>query len=173
MPKEVDFPQRGRGQTPVTVDTPLTTKQRAFVRELAKGESVKTAAVRAGYSHGESGYRVVEQPNIRRALDIEKKKFEESAGMTRKKVMDGLLEGIEMAKLMAEPGAIISGWREIGKMCGYYEPVQKKIDLNITGNVVFERLNRLSDQDLLKLIAQEGGNLLEQEIHDDDSDEDE
>ena len=47
---------------------------------------------------------------------------------------------------------MIAGWREVRKMCGYYEPVKKQIDVNITGNVVMERLNRLSDADLLKLI---------------------
>ena len=73
--------------------------------------------------------------------------------MTRKRVMEGLLEGVEMAKLMAEPSAMIAGWREIGKMCGYYEPVTKRIDLNVTGNVTMQRLERLSDAELLKLIT--------------------
>jgi phage terminase small subunit len=69
-----------------------------------------------------------------------------------------------MAKIQADPTAMIAGWREVGKMCGYYEPVKKQIDVNITGNVVMERLNRLSDSELLKLIEQQTTNALEGEF---------
>ena len=44
--------------------------------------------------------------------------------MTRKKVMDMLLESYDMAKLMAEPASMVSAAREIEKMCGYYAPVE-------------------------------------------------
>ena len=46
-------------------------------------------------------------PNILRLYNEEKRKYEEASQMTRKKVMDGLLEGIEMAKLIAEPATVI------------------------------------------------------------------
>ena len=84
--------------------------------------------------------------------------------MTRQRVMEGLLEAVEMAKIQADPTAMIAGWREVGKMCGYYEPVKKQIDVNITGNVVMERLNRLSDADLLKLIEDQTTSALEGEF---------
>jgi hypothetical protein len=70
----------------------------------------------------------------------------------------------EMAKVQADPTAMIAGLREVGKMCGYYEPVKKQIDVNITGNVVMERLNRLSDADLLKLIEDQTASTLEGEF---------
>lgn len=59
-------------------------------------------------------------------------------------------------------------------MCGYYEPVKKQIDVNITGNVVMQRLNKLSDAELLKLIETETANALEGEFTEvlgDDEDE--
>jgi phage terminase small subunit len=132
---------------------PLTDKQKLLVKLIASGESISSATERAGYVNSPTyGYRLIKQPNARLMLDAEKAKYEASVQMTRKKVMDGLLEGVEMAKLAGEPASMIAGWREIGKMCGYYEPVTRKVDITVNGNVVMERLNRMSDADLLKMI---------------------
>jgi hypothetical protein len=49
---------------------------------------------------------------------------------------------------------MVSAAREIGKMCGYYEPVKIKHEVSIEGKVVVERLNNMSDQDLLAFIAE-------------------
>lgn len=154
------------GAEQIDVDKPLTDKQRAFVKHWASGESINSAMIRAGFDENSItyGWRLARQPNVLALYHEEKRKYEEAAGMTRKKVMEGLIEAVEMAKLMAEPATMVAGWREIGKMCGYYEPVKKKIDINVTGNVAFQRLNKLSDADLLRII--------QQEITDDDDDGD-
>ena len=133
---------------------PLTEKQRLFVKNWAAGDTPHNAAIRAGYSEGGAtlAYRLIRMPNILRLYEEEKRLYEDSAQMTRKRVMEGLLEGVEMAKLMAEPASVIAGWREIGKMCGYYEVVRKKVDINVTGNVVMQRMERMTDADLMKLI---------------------
>lgn len=142
----------------VPVDKPLTDQQKAFVRAWAQGESIPTALMRAGYSVKDNsiGYRMAKMPNILALYNKEKLAYEEASQMTRKRVMDGLLEAVEMAKLMSEPASMVSGWREIGKMCGYYEPKKVTVDVNVTGNIVHERLNRLSDADLLKIIQEQG-----------------
>jgi phage terminase small subunit len=135
---------------------PLTQMQKLAIKYLAEGESVVSAALRAGYNDkGTAVYALIKRPEVRAMLDAEKAKYEEAAGMTRKKVMDGLLEAVEMAKLLAEPASMIAGWREIGKMCGYYEPVQKRVDITVNGSVVLDRMNKLSDAELLRLIQQE------------------
>lgn len=148
----------------VDPDKPLTEKQVLFAKFYAQGDSVPNAMARAGYSTAQYslGYRMIKMPNVIRVIDAERQKFEEANQMTRKKVMEGLLEGIEMAKLMAEPASMISGWREIGKMCGYYEPRKVQVDVNVAGNVIHQRINSLSDAELLKIIQGQGaGTLLE------------
>ena len=141
----------------VPVDKPLTTQQRLFVQHWAKGETIPNAMARAGYNDQPSyGYRMAKMPNILALYNEEKAKYEEAAQMTRQRVMDGLLEAVEMAKLMAEPATMVSGWREIGKMCGYFT-VQHKVDVSVSGSVVHQRLNQLSDAELLKII--QGGGL--------------
>lgn len=155
-------------------DRPLTTKMKDFVKYWAQGETILSAAVRAGYTdNGTYAYRLAKDPAILKIYHAEKEAYAQAVGMTRQRVMEGLLEAVEMAKIQADPTAMIAGWREVGKMCGYYEPVKKQIDVNITGNVVMERLNRLSDADLLKLIEQQTTDALEGEFAEVDDAEDE
>ena len=136
----------------VSPDKPLTEQQLAFAKGWAAGESITTAAHRAGYADDRVGYRMAVMPNILRVYHAEKVRYEEASQMTRKRVMDGLLEAVDMAKLLAEPASMVSGWREIGKMCGYYEPVKRTLDINIKGDVTVRQLNGMSDAELLKLI---------------------
>lgn len=134
-------------------DKPLTEKQLIFVRAWASGESIKTASARAEYNDGAVfAYRMVKMPNVLKAYRIEKQKYEEAGQMTRKRVMDGLLEAVEMAKLLSEPATMVSGWREVGKMCGYYEPVKHELNVNVTADVTVRQLNGMTDAELLKLI---------------------
>ncbi len=146
-------------------DRPLTSKMKEFVKLWAQGETILSAAIRAGYNDGGTyAYRLAKDPAILKIYHREKEAYAAAVGMTRQKVMEGLLEAVEMAKIQADPTAMIAGWREVGKMCGYYEPQKKQIDVNITGNVVMERLNRLSDSELLKLIGEQTTNALEGEF---------
>lgn len=152
----------------VPVDRPLTEMQRRLVVALAEGNNLTSASVRAEYSTPSAAKLALAQPNVKAALAREREKYAEASNMTRKKVMDGFLEAIDMAKLMAEPATMVSGWREIAKMCGYMEPVKRQIDVNITGNLALERINQLSDAELLKLITQDVVTQVEAIAHDED-----
>lgn len=139
----------------VSVDKPLTTQQRAFVKFWAEGDSIPNAMHRAGYNDQPSyGYRMAKMPNILALYNEEKRLYEEAAQMTRKKVMDMLLESYDMAKLMSEPASMVSAAREVGKMCGYYEPVKTQVNVTVNGQVSIDRMSRLSDDELLKIIEQ-------------------
>jgi hypothetical protein len=134
----------------------LTEKAKAFVRYWAAGESVPAASAKAGYGDGATyAYKLTAHPTVIRLYNEEKAKYEAAAQMTRKKVMDGLLDGIDMCKLAGDGPGVIQGWTRVGQMCGYFEPVKRRIDVNVTGNVLMGKLNALSDADLLKVI-QEG-----------------
>lgn len=139
----------------VSPDKPLTEKQKLFVQNWAKGDSVNNAALRAGFASPGMAYRLVHMPNVLRLKAQYEKKYEEESQMTRKKVMDGFLEAIEMAKLMSEPATMVSGWREIAKMCGYMAPVEHKVKVDVTGNVTMQQLTQLSDAELLEVIQKD------------------
>ena len=138
----------------IDVDKPLTDKQKAFVKFWAQGESITSASVKAGYNDSASiAYRMVRMPNVLALKAQYEAQYQEEAQMTRKRVMDGMLESIDMARLMSEPSSMIAGWREIGKICGFYAPVEHKVKVDVTGNIVLDKLNSMSDAELLKIIS--------------------
>lgn len=135
-------------------DKPLTEKQRLFVQYWAEGESISAASRRAGYNDGAAiAYRMVKMPNILKLKAEISAKYEEAAQISRKTVMDMHLEAFEMAKLMAEPATMVSAARELGKMAGYYAPVEHKVKIDVTGNIIVDKLNSMSDAELLKIIS--------------------
>lgn len=138
----------------VSVDKPLTAQQKLFTKCWAEGDSIPNALARAGYSVADNslGYRMAKMPNILALKAKYAKEYEDSVAMTKKKVMDMHLEAFEMAKLMAEPATMVSAAREVGKLCGYYEPQRVTVDINVNQNGTLDRMNRLSDAELLKFI---------------------
>lgn len=138
------------GAVKIHEDKPLTDQQLLFVRLWASGETVTTASARAGYSdHATYAYRMIKMPNILKIYRQEKALYEEAAQMTRQRVMDGLLDAVDTAKLLGEPSSMVAGWKTIAQMCGYMAPVKTQIDVNVRG---MGKLNQLSDAELLKII---------------------
>lgn len=153
------------GRSENNPNRPLTEKQRLFVKEWASGETILTASYRAGYADsGTMAYRMAKDPAIQKLYNEEKALYAASIQITRKQVMEGLIEAKDMAKLLGEPSTMVAAWREIGKMAGFYEPVRKKIDISITGDVTVKRLERMGDAELLKLIKGEVEDVVFEEL---------
>lgn len=134
---------------------PLTDKAKLFVKFWAEGESIQSAAIRAGYGDGASyAYRLVHFPQAKALYAQEKALYEQAAQMTRKKVMDMFIESYDMAKMCAEPSSMVAATREVAKMCGYYEPQKIKIEHSMADGVA--RMDRLSDEELLEVIRNGG-----------------
>jgi phage terminase small subunit len=125
-----------------------------MARYVAEGQPIQIAAKLAGYNPDSGGmiYGRAARPDFIEYVKVLQKQNERVSDMTRKRVMNGLLEAIEQAKLLSEPMTQVAGWREIAKMCGYYAPELKKIDINISTQRVMTQLETLSDADLLKMI---------------------
>lgn len=139
----------------VSPDKPLTEKQKLYALARARGESVPNAMAAAGYNEQVSyGYRMDKMPNVQRLIQQEQALYAEAAQIDRKKVIDMQLEAYEMAKTMAEPATMVAAAREIGKICGLYEP--RKVEVSINGSVQHEihRMESMSDAELLAFLAQ-------------------
>lgn len=131
----------------------LTDKQKVFVDGVVRGLTQTMAARLAGYSNPYTeGSRMIRKPAVIEAVQRMHYKHEKASQMSRKKVMDGMLEAIEMAKMQSEPGVMVNGWREIGRMCGYYAAEKKVIDINISAKRAVDKLEMLSDAELLEMI---------------------
>lgn len=131
----------------------LSERQIKFVEYYVDHRMSQTAAARlAGFSHpAETGHKLVRMPKIQKAIAERKKEYAVASQMTKKKVIDGFLEAIDMARIKGDPMSMISGWREIGKMCGFYEPSKTQIEISMNGQLLLHKLNTMSDEELLKL----------------------
>lgn len=139
----------------VSPDHPLTELERRLVKEIADGNSVITSAIRAGYENTPSLkkniYDVTAKPNVAREITRLREAVNKSRQFTREKAFDMLQEAFDMGKLMAEPMAMVGAAREMIKMAGYNAPI--KVDLNVSGAVQIEQMNRLSDSQLLEIMS--------------------
>lgn len=133
-------------------DRPLTDKQRMFCRYWAQGETPRTAAIMAGYSETSAaiGWQLSKDPAILKIYLAEKKEYEAAKGHTKARVMEMLQEAYDCAKLICEPSTMVAAARELGKMAGHYEP-ERHLHIHAGGKLL-DRLNTLSDDELLKLI---------------------
>lgn len=91
---------------------------------------------------------------MREAIEKERLAYAEESKITKRKVMEMHMEAFEMAKLMSEPSTMVSAAREMGKLCGYYEPKKVDVSLNVSGQI--ERMDKLTDAQLLEIINKGG-----------------
>jgi len=145
----------------------LTEQESVFVKCIADDGMSNVAAVRTAFPESKNPLsysgKLMARPNIKAAIADRKAAFALTSGMTKKKVIDGFLEAIDMARTQAEPLVMVSGWREIGKMCGFYEPTRAELTVTIEGKRALARLESLPDAELLRLV-QEGTDAVDAEF---------
>lgn len=146
-------------------NAPLTEMQRKFVVNFVDHGMTQTAAARAAGAvrAGTAAHDWMRHPKVQRAIAARRAEYAVASQVTKKQVIDGFLESIKMAKLKADPIAMVTGWREVGKMCGFYEPTKAKIEVSVQGQVLIQRLNSMSDEELLQL-ANEDPNVIDGDI---------
>ena len=130
-------------------DKRLTAQQREFCKLVAEGYSASAACQRVYKGEISYGYKLMRMPNIKREIAKYQEEYRRLSELTKKDVLDMLKESYEMAKLMNEPATMVSAARELGKLCGFYEPTKVQVDLNNTTRVKFEQL---SDAELFAMI---------------------
>jgi phage terminase small subunit len=140
-----------------TVIDALTDKQLAYVDARGRGKGKRAAAAEAGYSNPQDISSDVENsPVVQEALTRERAAYRLVSGLSRQDVLDGFMDAINQAKLLADPNAQIAGWREIAKIHGYYAPEVKRVELSGPQQRKVNQLESMSDEELLKLAALEG-----------------
>jgi len=131
----------------------LTDQQKRFVVAVGQGLSQTAAARHAGYKFASvEGYQLMRNPRVLVALEKERTKYEHASMMSRKKVIDGLVEAIDVARLQAEASSMVAGWREIARICGYFAPETKQINISVNGAIRVAEIEQMTDDELSKLI---------------------
>jgi phosphoribosylaminoimidazole (AIR) synthetase len=135
----------------------MTPKQRRFVDEYLVDGNGSRAAVAAGY--GRAGARVaacraLANDNVQDALQARQAADATRLSLRREDALQGLLDGIELARAQGNPAAMISGWREIGRMLGFYEPDRAEVVVGVVDESrLMTSMNLMTDAELVALIA--------------------
>jgi terminase small subunit-like protein len=133
----------------------LSARQQRFVKHYVRLGNASLAAREAGYA--EVGARVtacrlLANPNIQAAVSAERRRYEQDLRITREQVITELRSAIDIARTQGNASAMISGWREIAKICGYYD---RRVEVSIHPNVAAQRLigqlETMSSDELMKI----------------------
>ena len=138
----------------------MNPRQARFIAEYAMDSNAAAAARRAGYSARSArvnGPRLLTNAAVREALQVSQRAQAERLDLDRQRVLEGLLEAIETARAHREPMAQIRGWAEIGKLLGFYAPETRRVELSAAGRGRMDRLERMTDEELLALAGAGAG----------------
>lgn len=148
-------------EKPITAERPksivLTERQAAFVDATLLGKDRFDAARAAGIVRdGLPEPSAVEKSvNVQRALAEARSELSSAAQISRADVIDGIMEGINMARLAADPATMIKGWTEVGKILGHYAPEVKKLEITDNQKRLQSKFTAMTDEDLLRVIEGE------------------
>jgi phage terminase small subunit len=137
-------------------DTPLRPQEEQFCQNLMLGMNQTQAVRNANFTTSNPGVyanQLIRKPNVVKRLAELRVEAQREFEITREEVLEGLKSAIADAKLQADPTAQISGWREIGKMLGYYAPERKQIEISESEEAFHKRLESMDTEDLLKLVG--------------------
>ena len=134
-------------------DMPLSPQERIFVNYVVRENMAPITAARiAGYARAEVAViGLMKRTAVLNAIAEGRKEFEITTKMSRQKVLDGFMDAINIARAAGEAAPMVSGWREIAKMCGYFEPVRHTLNVTHSGEVIIQKLQSMPDEELLKL----------------------
>ena len=135
----------------------LTERQRLFCQAyVGPGRHNSALSARlAGYAPGCShvtGCQLLKQPKIAAAVKGLEEAVARVIGVSRQKVIAELVGAAELAKELKEPASMISAFRNVAQICGYYRQEEAVPVKAGDGGEVMDRLNRLSDKELLDFV---------------------
>lgn len=122
-------------------EKPLTERQKKFVDDVMTGKTTE--------KHGNIGRAA----QVQKALAEARSEITTVTTLTRMDVIDGIMEGINMAKMMAEPATMIKGWVEVGRILGLDAPDPRKKALSTNADMLQTKLLNMTTAELLELAA--------------------
>lgn len=126
----------------------VTEKQELFIEAKVHGLNDLQAALAAGAS---SGHAMMNSATVREQLAAARRWLTDTTQITRLDVIEGVIDGIEMARMQGDSANVIKGWCEVGKILGHYAPEVKRIELSTDHARMRSKFESLSDAELLTI----------------------
>lgn len=98
------------------------------------------------------GPETLSNPAIKEALAARQRVFQAELGVTKQGVVNGLLSAIQMGREQQNPAAMIAGFVQIAKLCGFYEPEKVNLTLSAGGEQLSTKFAAMTDGELIAII---------------------
>jgi phage terminase small subunit len=139
----------------------LSPKQARFVDEFGLDHNGTRAAVAAGYGAAGASvaaHRLLRNDKVRAEIEARQGVDARRLQTGRQEALEGLLEAVAAAREQANPMAMIAGWREIGKMLGFYAPERREFEVGAAaaGAAEQRRWEAMTDAELEAVVAGPG-----------------
>ena len=134
----------------------MTPKQALFAQQYVLDHCGAAAAVRAGYAPGaarQTAYELLAKPEVQALVAEHETAAAKQLALSREKVITEIKVAIAMAREQQDPTAMIAGWREIAKMCGYYAPERRRIEVSACHDALRVQFEAMSDAELIGIAA--------------------
>ena len=134
----------------------LSVRQEKFVEHYSLCGNAAEAARLAGYSARSAKVQACRLTNDNRVIaEIAKRRraYQQELQITKDDVVVGLLNAIQLAKEQQNPSAMISGFSQVAKLCGFYEPDVSRIEISDESLRLRHQFAAMSDDELLAVIA--------------------
>ena len=133
----------------------FTDLQWATLDYVELGMNLTQACRKAGYKDPKQmAIKLRQLPYFREEMNLRHGRNRDVMKMTRDKVQEMVMEAYEIAKLTTDANAMVRAASEINKMCGFYEVEKAQIELSNSQKDFVNRLNELSDDELIAMTAE-------------------
>ena len=137
--------------------TPLSAKQSAFAASYAQHHNASLAAREASYSVGcasVTGARLLVNASVLARIQAYEADAALALGISRQRLLNELQHAAALAQSKGEPMALIAAWREIGKVCGYYQPERVAVAIKTVEMDDIASMRHMTNAELEALIEQ-------------------
>jgi hypothetical protein len=138
----------------------LSPTELAVAEAVLDGKNLREAAAIAGCTPQNAGNVVKKRSDVQGYLEEHRSELRNAAQIQRGDVITGFMDAIDLARLSADPGSMIRGWSEVGKMLGLYAPEKKEITITDGQRNIQSKFEIMSDEELLAIAE---GRLIEGE----------
>lgn len=122
-----------------------------------------TPARAAKLTRVENPYAVLKRPEVAAAREALRRTAQQKLKVTREDVIQGLMEAIHDARLLADPMAQIRGWAEVRKTAGLDEPIKVDLTMREGSAKARKQIAAVPDSELLQLV--DDGNVIDADFH--------
>jgi hypothetical protein len=126
-------------------------KPSAITEEGERFVEAKMAGLNDRQAKLVSGVGSTDTEAIRHQLTVARSWLRNTTQITRLNVIEGVVDGIEIARMQGDAGNVIKGWTEVGKILGHYAPEIKKIELSMEQGRLKSKFEALTDEELLAI----------------------